>query len=159
MKAASLSTFFLFTLCFHLGACTTEPKPQLIIYGKDACEHCHMVISDQRFGGQIVTRKGKHFSFDSVNCLHQYLQKHTGVAAGIYVVDSLHRDQWIEAAEAQFKLIPTVRSPMGAGLFSLHNSAESTAIPEARQLTKAQNSEGTMSWQQLTAELDAGKYR
>ena len=35
----------------------------------DTCAYCRMTISDERFGGQFVTSKGKVHVFDSIECL------------------------------------------------------------------------------------------
>jgi copper chaperone NosL len=53
-----------------LIACNPERKP--IQYGEDKCAFCRMSIVDQRFGGEIVTQKGKVYMFDAVECMVNY---------------------------------------------------------------------------------------
>src|SRR5690606_32241093 len=64
------------------------PKP--INYGKDQCAHCRMTVSDARFGSQLVTKKGRAFHFDDVQCLVAYVEGGTvagGEVAGYYLPD------------------------------------------------------------------------
>ena len=50
---ATLLAFFVLTGC--------NPKPEKIAIGKDACAECKMTIMDPKFGGEIVSKKGKVF--------------------------------------------------------------------------------------------------
>jgi len=52
-------------------SCSTKPQP--IQYGKDVCDHCKMTIVDQKFGGEIVTKKGKAYKFDDLICMAKFL--------------------------------------------------------------------------------------
>ena len=51
--------FFVVVLClpFLIISCGVSPQP--IIYGTDECEHCRMMISDNKYGAEIVNSKGK----------------------------------------------------------------------------------------------------
>jgi copper chaperone NosL len=52
------------------SSCNTAPDP--IKIGVDNCSFCKMTISDNRFGGEIITHKGKVFKFDDMHCLLSY---------------------------------------------------------------------------------------
>ncbi|HLT73559.1 MAG TPA: nitrous oxide reductase accessory protein NosL [Ohtaekwangia sp.] len=56
-----------------MSACTPEPEP--LVYGEDACQHCKMVLMDQKFGAEIVTTKGKVYKFDDVNCMISFINE------------------------------------------------------------------------------------
>ncbi|MGB5288980.1 MAG: hypothetical protein WBN42_10875, partial [Ignavibacteriaceae bacterium] len=58
------SMVFLLPLLFLLASCGSKPEP--INYGKDECEFCRMQISDNRYGAELVTDKGKVYKFDSI---------------------------------------------------------------------------------------------
>ena len=63
------ATTIVFTiLC---GSCSTQPQP--IQIEKDNCDFCKMSISDARFGGELVTAKGKAYKFDDMRCLISFL--------------------------------------------------------------------------------------
>lgn len=101
-----------------------EPSPVPIVYGEGLCEHCHMVITDQRFGAELVTRTGRVLTFDSVECLAEYV-------AGLDDTDGVH-SLWVTSFRQPGELIPvgdamflesaTLRSPMGAGLGAFRTS-------------------------------------
>src|SRR5690606_34794187 len=54
-------------LIVSLLSCTTEPEA--LHYGQDACHTCKMTLVDKKFGAELVTRKGKVYKFDDVNCM------------------------------------------------------------------------------------------
>lgn len=57
-------------LLILMVACSTEPQP--LQYGQDACHFCKMTLVDQKFGAELVTRKGKVFKFDDIKCFLNY---------------------------------------------------------------------------------------
>jgi copper chaperone NosL len=140
----------LFMIGLWLGACTQPTKPQMIVYGKDSCAYCHMTFSDARFGAQLITKKGKTVLFDSVNCLHGYLKQIPSSDGQIYFADSFHKDHWIEAKNTHFTVTPGIRSPMGAGVFS---------AADLKELKSRFPNEGTMTWNELSDQLNLGKYK
>jgi copper chaperone NosL len=97
----------------------TGPRP--IHVGEEECEHCRMVISDERFAAQLLTRHGKALSFDAAECMAGYVNGRKTVEADIHslwVLDASDADRWLPAEEAVFLRSPQVRSPMGAGLIA-----------------------------------------
>ncbi|MGN6194703.1 MAG: nitrous oxide reductase accessory protein NosL [Ginsengibacter sp.] len=59
-------------LIFALISCNSGPEP--IQPGKDACSFCKMSIADQRFGAEIVTKKGKVYKFDDMHCIVGFMK-------------------------------------------------------------------------------------
>jgi copper chaperone NosL len=55
-----------------LGSCHAGPEPMR--YGQDECTGCKMIISDRRFGAEIVTRKGKVLKFDDIGCMNDFIR-------------------------------------------------------------------------------------
>lgn len=45
------------------------PEPEPIDFGNEACHHCKMTIVDPRYGAELVTKKGKVYKYDAVECL------------------------------------------------------------------------------------------
>lgn len=70
-SAASVAAF----LIFGLMSCNTGPQP--IKIGTDACSFCKMSIADNRFGAEIITKKGKVFKFDDMHCLLGFKKANT----------------------------------------------------------------------------------
>jgi copper chaperone NosL len=63
MKAKTLTCL----VAISLLSCEIKPEP--LIMGKDACHTCKMILMDERFGAEIVTKKGKIYKFDDLNCM------------------------------------------------------------------------------------------
>ena len=105
-----------------------------------------MTISDERFGGQLITRKGKAYAFDSIECLASfYLQQSaTAEMSKVWVADYTNPGEWIPAASAVFARSEAHQSPMGLNLVSFSSKADSAALP--RELRA-----GAMSWPQVLA--------
>jgi copper chaperone NosL len=115
MKSLTLC-FLLSTSASLLGCSSSGPKS--IDYGGDHCDECRMVISDKRFGGELVTEKGKAFKFDSLECLLRFNDQHAGEKMTAYVVNSSLPNQFVKAQEAAFLYDKKLRSPMGKGILS-----------------------------------------
>ncbi len=103
--------------------CSTEP--QAINYGKDVCEHCKMVIADEKYGAEIVTKKGKVFKFDSAECLMDLIteegQKIDTTGAQILVINFAKPATFIDAKTAFFLKDINYQSPMGGNIVPFDN--------------------------------------
>lgn len=109
-----------------VAGCAAQPRP--LASGNDACEQCRMTVSDTRFGGEVISHKGRLRTFDSAECLAGYV-----VAAGdsldktkVFVADYETR-QMVPAISAHFLRGGSVHSPMGRELVafsSSHHAAE-----------------------------------
>src|SRR5690606_6893247 len=95
----------------------------------DACTHCKMTISDNRFGSELVTSKGKVYKFDAIECLVEYKNGTTENYAFQLVTDFNEPGIFIDAAKAWYLKSDAIPSPMGMGLsaYSDENSAISLA--------------------------------
>ena len=105
-----------------------------------------MTISDERFGGQLITRKGKLYVFDSVECLASFYvqQSATAEMSKVWVADYANPGEWIPAASARFARSEEHPSPMGLNLVSFNPSADTSALPPELRA-------GAMSWPQVLA--------
>ncbi len=90
-------------MLFALGwsACNSGPQP--IPYGRGECAMCHMSLSDKRYGAELVTRKGKAYFFDDLNCMVHF-EEGEGVPsqdiAGRWVADFAHQGQLVPVEKA-----------------------------------------------------------
>lgn len=126
---------FFWIILMVLVACTGKKTFEKIFLGKDACEHCRMVISDARFGAEIVNSKGKIYKFDSIECLLSYQKVYGKLDDRLYVVDTIHKDEMVEVDAAYFVEDPDTRSPMGRGIMASVSSADvSKAVPTKKDL-------------------------
>lgn len=96
-------------------ACKVEPEP--IAYGTDSCYSCKMTIMDRKFGAEVVTRKGKIFKFDDVNCLVNFLNSGAVEEREVQyklVVDFSQPEKLIAAGEAFYIKSAEIKSPMAS---------------------------------------------
>ncbi len=132
-----------------LNGCNPESKP--IAYGEDKCEFCRMSIVDRRFGGEIVTAKGKVFKFDAVECTINYLDEHVEDELKLNLILTNTYDspgKLVNAKECYYLKSTNMPSPMGMFLNPFENSSE------AKRFQKENT--GTMyNWQELRAEFQA----
>lgn len=130
------------------SACTRGPTP--IRYGQENCDFCRMTINDPRFGTELVTARGKVYTFDSIECLASYYltqDSATRTSASVWVTDFQHPGSFTLATSARYVFgAARVRSPMGRGLLAF--------APQANVTDAARTFQGTpMSWTQVLATI------
>lgn len=123
-KIFSILYFAVFVL---LSACSNDPVP--IRFNEDQCAYCQMIISDQRYGTELITTKGKIYKFDSIECLAAYLiedKKDAKNLQSIWTIDFKYPEKFIDAKEAWYLHSDLLKSPMGLNLssFTDKNAAE-----------------------------------
>lgn len=116
---AALAALFLIAL---LASCSSGPQP--IRVGVDACGFCKMGIADQRFGAELITKKGKVYKFDDLHCLLEFKKTQTVKTedmGSIYLVDYEKPHGFIEAEKAFLLKSDALRSPMGGNMACFGN--------------------------------------
>ncbi len=138
-KGTLLSAAFLATTAI---GCSSGPEP--IRYGKDACTACKMTLTDKRFGAEIVTKKGKVFIFDDLNCLASYLKGGTvfeSEIAQIVSVDFKNTGAFVDLHKAFFLQNDAIKSPMRGDVATFSTAQDLDAV-------RAQIGGGTeMNWE------------
>lgn len=142
-----LNLFFVF-----LAGCTSQ-KSEPVLFGKDSCHFCKMGISDKRFGAEIVSKKGKVYKFDSIECMYSFKEKSSdelGPQPKIYLVNTHKSGDLIPAEDAYIFEDPQIHSPMGNGYFV----AES--LEGLKEMIKDLKPESVMRWNDLQGKLATG---
>lgn len=119
----TLTTAAIFIMVF-CSSCSTGPQP--IQFGKDACEFCKMTIFDQRFGGEVITKKGKVYKFDDIHCITSFLKSEPTAktkVAGIYLLDYAIRKKFVHANESFLLQSNGLHSPMGSNTAAFMSEA------------------------------------
>lgn len=102
-------------LLITLFSCTAEPEP--LQYGEDACHTCKMTLIDKKFGAELVTRKGKVYKFDDVNCMLTFYNSGELPEQEFthrLVSDFSQPTKLIEAADAFYLKSSAIKSPMAS---------------------------------------------
>ena len=105
--------FGLSLLSLFLISCSTEPEP--LVYGTDICHFCKMTMMDNKFGAELVTKKGKVYKFDDMNCfLNFYNSEYENVEDFQHklVIDYANPGKLIDAANGFYLKSAAIRSPM-----------------------------------------------
>jgi copper chaperone NosL len=121
--------------------------PREIAWGRDECSACRMQIADPRFAAQLVTTRGKAFSFDAVECLVGFLDDGRMPPADVrslWVANAARPGSLVDARTAHFLRSPAVRSPMGLGVLAFGTDEELAAA-------RAADSGDVVTWAQLSA--------
>ncbi|WP_158278609.1 nitrous oxide reductase accessory protein NosL [Rhodohalobacter mucosus] len=115
-KSIVLSTL----LILLLTACISQDPKEVHLH-TDECVYCKMVVSDMQFASQMVSDKGKSYTFDSIECMAAYHYQnpdHAGKSK-MYVSDYTRQKQWILIDNANIYHAETIQSPMGLSLFAM----------------------------------------
>lgn len=128
-------------LALFASACATGPGQ--VHWGEEACAHCQMAISDERYAAQVVDSRGKTWKFDSLECMAAFLAGADMTGYSAWVADG--RAAWIPADRASIVRSEQIRSPMGGGLAAFRDAEMARAA--AREVG------GTMvEWQTVLSE-------
>lgn len=124
MKNKTIITTLVFTLLLIIS-CKVEPKK--IDYGNDHCGFCDMTVVDKTHAAQYVTKKGKVYMFDAIECMVNDIDRNANedIMAFLLVADYEHPGELVDARAATFLISEKIKSPMGANLSAF--SSEETA--------------------------------
>ena len=138
------------TACLLLltaGSASCGGGPREIRYRQDTCARCRMILMDPRYGGELVTKRGKALVFDSVECLaaHTLEKPADATAARALLVVPFNAPGTLAPAEgAAYLLCPALPSPMG------QNLSAAADRPGAEALQKAHGGR-VLTWQETLA--------
>ena len=108
-----------------LTGCRAGAEPMR--YGQDECASCKMIVSDPRFGAQLVTRKGKVLKFDDVGCMSDFIRQGGVARAEVlhqFVSDFTRPNAFIPVEQAFFLKNDELRSPMRSDCAAFASEAE-----------------------------------
>ncbi len=136
-------------LAASLAVACRAAGPEPLRLNEDPCDFCRMTISDARFGGEAVTRAGRVYKFDSIECLAGWSRTvKDGAVAAMYVIDTQHPGVFVRADSAGFIKDGFMQSPMGKAL---------VAFPSRKAALEQQTMLGgrVMTWAEVMADTTA----
>lgn len=126
---------------FILTGCEVQPVP--IMFGKEECSFCKMTIVDRQHAAQLVTKKGKQFKFDAIECMLNSLnQKQNSRENQIYLVSDYGKGTMTKAEDATYLVSQAIKSPMGAFLSAFSSRTEAMT-------TKDQHGGEIYTWEEI----------
>ncbi len=114
-------------LLFFVSCGNVEKDPILI--NKDHCDFCKMMITDPRFPAEVITKKGRVYKFDDVDCLKSFLKNNRQEIELYFVTNYLPPHTLHSASKLFYIKSEELRSPMGGNIaaFLDNQSAEEYA--------------------------------
>ncbi|MDP2300864.1 MAG: nitrous oxide reductase accessory protein NosL [Ignavibacteria bacterium] len=121
----NISILLTITIFSIFTGCKIEPEP--IDFGKDTCDHCRMMISDNRYGAELITDKGKIYKYDSIECLIDYALGQNIIGESkqnFLIVDFSQPEKLVNARTAFYVHNNEFRSPMGLNVSAFENETD-----------------------------------
>jgi copper chaperone NosL len=95
-----------------LVACGPPEGPQPIVWDREPCAHCRMLISDPAFAAQLHREDGRVESFDDPGCLFARLEQDRSPVRALWF-HHLREERWLAGDAVAF--LRTEPTPMDFG--------------------------------------------
>lgn len=110
-----------FLLLASLGLVSCQPKaveplPPEIAYGRDQCDRCGMIISEERFAAGLQLDSGDHLKFDDTGEMIKYLSSYPETKVMAWWVHDYDSVEWIRGEAAFYVKSTSLMTPMGTGI-------------------------------------------
>jgi copper chaperone NosL len=116
-------------LVFFISSCSNKPQP--FNYGKDICDNCKMTIIDPKFGGEIITKKGKIYKFDDAACMIHFLKsgsvKEDDISQKL-VINFQQQNDFIDVNNAFLLISAELKTPMGGNAAAFASQEEALKL-------------------------------
>jgi copper chaperone NosL len=124
-----------------LVSCKVSPQP--ITYGSDGCHFCSMTVVDRQHAAELVTKKGKVFKFDAVECMMNHLKDIDTTTISLFLVNDYSAPgELIDATFANYLVCDEIPSPMGEFLTAF-------GTKEGAEKVYAKNGGQIYTWKEL----------
>lgn len=105
-----------------LTGCNTGPEP--VVAGTDHCDFCKMTITDIRYAAETVTKKGRIYKFDDIQCLISFSKKKensTMEKANNYFADFAGGHSLIKSTDCLVLTGGNIHTPMNGNTIAFKN--------------------------------------
>ena len=98
------------------GAQQLPGEVQPIIWHRQPCTHCQMLIGEPTHAAQLITAEGEVLAFDDPGCAMRYIDERRPTVHRLWFHHGTD-DRWLPAADVAFTTGAT--TPMGFGLLAV----------------------------------------
>src|SRR5436190_4367703 len=126
-----ITTALLLLPLIFFSSCSVQPEP--FKYGTDNCHACKMGVMDPKFGGEIITTKGKVYKFDDIICMVRFLKSDAIKKEDIkqnLVINFKKENEFIDVKKASFFISNDLRSPMGSNAAAFISDEEANTVKD-----------------------------
>ena len=114
-----------------LSSCAVEPAP--IEYGKDVCSFCKMNIVKKQYGAELVTKKGKVYKYDAIECMLNDIKDKDEAEIELFLVNTYDFPETLNnAVKSTFLISEAMSSPMGANLTAFKDGLTAKSTKEEK---------------------------
>lgn len=133
MRTAAFGSGLL-ALAFVLGVVflwpTARTGPEPIVFGRDACAHCRMHLSQPGFGGEMRDARGALTKYDDVGCLVRAMLARHGEIPEAWVEDH-ETGRLVALLTAHLVRGQPSATPMGSGIVAFEREDAADAFARA----------------------------
>ncbi len=125
---------FALLILFGLSSCSVAPEP--FVVGNDDCYVCKMGIADFRFGGEVITKKGKIYKFDDMRCMMDFIKSGTVEEKDIskkLFMNFEKPNEFLDVETAWFVASKEIRSPMNSNISAYANKSAAETMLKGKQ--------------------------
>ena len=120
-----ISYFLLFIAMVSCAPKGAEP----IKLNIDGCEFCKMKIADGKFGGEIITTKGRIYKFDDMHCMINYHKENTAIQVQSFFIHDFNQNNTLIAAETAYYVKGgEINSPMRGNTIAVQTDEEANRM-------------------------------
>lgn len=106
--------------------------PPEIHYGRDACDQCHMIISEARYAAAYRNRNGDPSVFDDIGDMVQHARRAKVLDSMTAWVHDYNTEKWIDADKAWY-VRSGIETPMGHGIVAFAGEKAARSFAEEHQ--------------------------
>ena len=114
-------------LLLFLCSCSIGPRP--LLGGEDVCDFCKMPVADEKFGGEIITVKGKLYKFDDMGCMIHFMKNGLSVNETInkiFPINYVNCRKFIDVNQSVFLVSANFRTPMNSNIAAFESQQEAS---------------------------------
>lgn len=115
-------------LLLSLLACSGALRPEEPVWNKQPCDHCKMLLSDQRYAASLVDARGVRLFFDDIGCMAAFEADHPQLKA--HWVKDEQSGAWLDPSTAFFR--DGAKTPMDYG-YSGHKEGPGISYAQLQQ--------------------------